>query len=116
MNINSQSILQQIARICIMDIVLNYTDRIPMLCDNFGNSTNLMFCYTNSNTCSVYAVDNSIVSITAHQDLFKYLQRIDSFVLAVFKYIHKLGRNSTTYWIPHAVPVMDFLQSFSSYR
>uniref|UniRef100_A0A0A9XDA9 Actin-fragmin kinase n=1 Tax=Lygus hesperus TaxID=30085 RepID=A0A0A9XDA9_LYGHE len=129
----SQQLLYQIARICAMDIVLNYTDRFPLLCDNFGNSTNIILCFPNSKheckvngdelyeeLCSVYAVDNSIVSITHHDDLHKYLQRIDTLVINVLKYIHHRNHhskiNNQMYRIPNAILVMDFLQSFFSYR
>ena len=65
-------ILHQLGALAALDVLLNNTDRIPLLAQNSGNAGNLMFSSVSGN---IISLDNGIVSLSG-STLEQYAHRV----------------------------------------
>ena len=132
--------LINIGKMIAADVCVNNPDRIPMIWDNHGNSTNILFeintdekvdqdkienmDYAEFQFADSVAIDNKVFCIIQNDRaninyLKDYLRRIESFIQAVFTDLRAIINGEfavTEYTYPSIKPVLDFFRDHTLYE
>jgi ankyrin repeat protein len=100
--------LRHLGKIIAFDMLINNTDRFPVVWDNEGNLGNLLF----DESGAIVAIDQMLIAIDSENEnplLQKYLDRVDGFLAKV------CGAASADAAAPALKPIQDFIRQATGF-
>eukprot|EP00730_Choanoeca_flexa_P013546 TRINITY_DN5442_c0_g1_i1.p1 TRINITY_DN5442_c0_g1~~TRINITY_DN5442_c0_g1_i1.p1 ORF type:complete len:414 (+),score=88.40 TRINITY_DN5442_c0_g1_i1:87-1328(+) len=106
--------INELARLLLLDVLLNNGDRLPLIHDNRGNPGNVMLCRGSG---QVVAIDSAMAAINKRdypEQYQAYLDKVGSLVDSLLETRDSEGK--TTAVLPAFATVQDKLREYTGYQ